>query len=444
MPGSPSESPETLLVTALAAGGDGVARLESGRVVFVEGGVPGDRVELASLQERRGTLRARIGRIAVPSGDRVEPACPHFADCGGCTWQHVRYAAQLEAKREIVRAAIERIGGLRFEREIGIVASPDAYHYRARTRIVEAEGGVGYRRRASNEALRVESCPVLVPALQAELAAQGRRIAAAQARGRGAAARRAPDARPRGPSGRARGRAAALREWVITAGSEGPARIAAVGGLAERPGEGGSREEGAIGDAPGGEVAIEVLGERLRIGGPGFIQGNALLWERLASEVVAACLRPRRSGEAPRRFVELYAGIGFFTLPLARRGLSGIAVESDRQAVADLVFNLSRAGLSETVTAFEAQVERRIDLPTWLAETDLLLVDPPRAGLDAIVRESIAKSGPGIFVYVSCDPATLARDLKPLVAEGYRIDSIVAFDLFPQTPHVETVVRLER
>ncbi|MEZ4282393.1 MAG: TRAM domain-containing protein [Myxococcota bacterium] len=443
MPGPPSESPETLLVTALAAGGDGVARLESGRVVFVEGGVPGDRVELASLQERRGTLRARIGRIAVPSGDRVEPACPHFTDCGGCTWQHVRYAAQLEAKREIVRAAIERIGGLRFEREIEIVASPDAYHYRARTRIVEAEGGVGYRRRASNEAMRVESCPVLVPALQAALAAQGQRVAAAQARGRGAAARRAPDGRPRGPSGRARGRAAALREWVITAGSEGPARIAAVGELAERPGAGGSREEGAIGDAPGGEVAIGVLGERLRIGGPGFIQGNALLWERLASEVVACCLRPR-SGEAPRRFVELYAGIGFFTLPLARRGLSGIAVESDPQAVADLVFNLSRAGLSDAVTPFEAQVERRIDLPTWLVETDLLLVDPPRAGLDAIVRESIAKSGPGIVVYVSCDPATLARDLKPLVAEGYRIESIVAFDLFPQTPHVETVVRLER
>ncbi len=440
MPGPPSESSPSLLVTALAAGGDGIARMANGRVVFVEGGVPGDRVELGASRERRGTLRAQIARIAEASPDRVEPRCAHFADCGGCVWQHVRYEAQLEAKREIVRAALERIGGLRLADEIAIVASPDAYHYRSRTRVVEAEGGVGYRRRASNEALRVEGCPVLVPALQTALAEQGRRVAAEQEREHGSAARREPASGSRRPPGRTRGRAAEPREWVITAGSDGPARVEAVVGR-EALAEAGAKGERS--DAMGAEVAIEVLGERLRIGGPGFIQGNALLWERLASEVVARCLRPR-AGRIPRRFVELYAGIGFFTLPLARRGLSGIAAESDRQAVADLVFNLSRAGLSDAVAAIEAQVEHRIDLPTWLAEADLLLVDPPRAGLDAAVRESIAKSGPGIVVYVSCDPATLARDLKRLVADGYRVESVVAFDLFPQTPHVETVVRLER
>lgn len=440
MPRPPSESPEILLVTALASDGDAIARTASGRVVFVEGAVPGDRVELAAQRERRGTLRAGVARIVRASPDRVEPPCPHFGRCGGCVWQHVRYEAQLDAKRQNVRAALERIGGLRLDGEIEIVASPDAYHYRARTRVVEVEGGVGYRRRASNEALRIETCPVLLPALETALVAQGRGVAEAQDRERGATVRRDPAAGPRRSSGRRGAQAAAAREWVITAGRDGPARVEA----AEAGGEiGAACEVGGSDEAQRAEIVLEVLGERLRIGGPGFIQGNALLWERLASEVVACCLRPRAE-RIPSRFVELYAGIGFFTLPLARRGLSGIAVESDRRAVADLVFNLAQAGLADAVDAIQAQVERRIDLPTWLADTELLLVDPPRAGLDATVRESIAKSGPGIVVYVSCDPATLARDVKTLVASGYRVVSVLAFDLFPQTPHVETVVRLER
>ena len=211
MTGPPSESPETLLVTALASDGDGIARTASGRVVFVAGAVPGDRVELAAQRERRGTLRAGIARIALASPDRVEPPCPHFGRCGGCAWQHVRYEAQLDAKRGNVRAALERIGDLRLDLEIEIVASPDAYHYRARTRVVEVEGGVGYRRRASNEALRIETCPVLLPPLEKALVAQGRRVAEAQDRERAAAVRRDPVTGPRRSSGRSGARVAAAR-----------------------------------------------------------------------------------------------------------------------------------------------------------------------------------------------------------------------------------------
>jgi 23S rRNA (uracil1939-C5)-methyltransferase len=436
MPGPLPEPPTSVLVTALASDGDGIARTSSGRVVFVEGGAPGDRVELSPPREQRGQLRAGIARIVEASAVRVAPPCAHFGRCGGCVWQHVRYDAQLEAKRSNVRAALERIGGLRLEGDVEIVASPLAYHYRARTRVVEVEGGVGYRRRASNEALRVEDCPVLLPAVQSALVEQGRRVAGSQTGGRrnhtpGASARRIT-----GASGRGRGRDLAAREWVITAGSAGPARIAFTG-------DGAAARAATDSTSPSDAIEIEALGERLRVSGPGFIQGNALLWERLAREVRDRCLGPS-ADRAPRRFVELYAGIGFFTLPLARSGLSGIAVESDPGAVTDLVFNLERAGLADAVEAIGAEVEQRSDLPTWLADADLLLVDPPRVGLEARVRESIAKSGPGIVVYVSCDPATLARDLKPLVAHGYRVASILAFDLFPQTPHVETVVRLER
>lgn len=438
----PSDPQTSVLVTALASDGDGIARTTSGRVVFVEGAVPGDRVELAGLRERRGTLRAGIARIVEASSDRIAPPCPHFGICGGCAWQHVRYATQLEAKRKNVRAALERIGGLRLEDDVEIVASPHDYHYRARTRVVEVEGGVGYRRRASIEALRVEECPVLLPAVQTALAEQGRRVAGSQARAEGEAGRGGGAREVEGASARGRARSVDAREWVITAGSAGPARVEAVGDGGPASDTAGANDPTALRGARG-EIEIEVLGERLRVGGAGFIQGNALLWERLAREVRDRC-RASRADRGPQRFVELYAGIGFFTLPLARLGLTGIAVESDPRAVADLGFNLERAGLAGAVEAVGAQVEHRSDLPTWLADADLLLVDPPRIGLDALVRESIAKSGPGIVVYVSCDPATLARDVKTMVAHDYRVESILAFDLFPQTPHVETVVRLER
>ena len=429
-PSPPRDLLESVRVTALASDGDGIARTAEGRVVFVEGGVPGDRGELALPRKQKGSLRARIARIVEPSSDRVEPRCPHFGQCGGCVWQHVRYSSQLEAKRQNVRAALERIGGLSLDCDVEIVASPSDYGYRARTRVVEVDGGVGYRRRSSNETLRVDACPVLVAEAEAALRVQAERVAARQ--------RRARDGRDH-RGGRNDPRTRALREWVITAGSRGPARSEQVG--TPLPASEGTR---ATPDAaPRDEVVLEVLGERLRIGGPGFVQGNALLWERLAREVRDRCLLPH-AGRAPRRFVELYAGIGFFTLPLARSGLSGLAVESDPQAVADLAFNLTRAGLADAVEAIAAQVEVRTDLPTWLASTDLLLVDPPRIGLEPIVRQSIAKGGPGAVVYVSCDPATLARDLKLLAEHDYRVASVLAFDLFPQTPHVETVVRLER
>lgn len=431
-PTPPVRDPDPVLtITALASDGDGIARTADGGVVFVEGAVPGDRVVLGDVTRRRKVLRGRIARLVEASPDRVEPSCRHFGACGGCVWQHVRYATQLEAKQRILRGALERIGGLRFEGEIEIVASPDPLHYRARARVVEADGGVGYRRRGSNEALRVEVCPVLVPAAQAALSTLGREVAAEQA-GAAKAARGAVHERE--------------REWTITAGRTGPARVfpnarPAHAGALEVPSEVSRQTTQAL--------TLEVLGVGLRVGGPGFVQGNALLWERFAEAVRDRCLAVEDagsggSGRSPRRFVELYAGIGFLTLPIARAGLVGVAVESDRQAAADLAFNLERAGLAASVRAIAARVESEHALAGWLVDADVLLVDPPRVGLEARVGEAIAKHGPKAVVYVSCDPATLARDLARLTASGYRLASVVAFDLFPQTPHVEAIVRLER
>ena len=152
-----------LRVTGLSSGGEGVARMPDGRVVFIDGGVPGDLIEIADLTSRKRMARASIGRIVERSPDRGEPRCSHFGHCGGCRWQHIQYAAQRDAKRTLVRDALERIGGFKIVDEIDVIGSPDPYSYRARARLVESRGRLGYRMRGSHDLQGIVECPILVP-----------------------------------------------------------------------------------------------------------------------------------------------------------------------------------------------------------------------------------------------------------------------------------------
>lgn len=421
-PGSDPAGPlaeQHVRIDGLASGGEGVGRLRDGRVVFVEGGVPGDLVEVTDCKEGPRMVRARIGRLVEASPDRVEPPCGHFGVCGGCLWQQIAYPAQLAAKSRIVRDALERIGGLELPGEIEIEASPEPYGYRARVRLVEAEGRLGFRRRGSRAVEAIDACPVLVPALDAR-------------RGEIAASIGATDPARTEDATQARSRRRRVVEWVLLAGGDG--RV--VGG---RVGAQATKRE---------RVELSLLGETLRASAESFVQAHAGLRESLAARVRAEAglaLEDPPDPPRPTRFAELYAGIGFFTLPLARHGLVGMALESDRAALADLRTNLERAGLADRVEVLGGRVERRADLAKRLARADVLIVDPPRTGLGRVVRESIAQAAPRRIVYVSCDPGTLARDLRFLVETGgYRLADLRGFDLFPQTPHVETVVRLER
>ncbi len=441
-PGLPDQGADaSIRITGFASGGEGVGRLSDGRVVFVEGAIPGERVELLEVRRSKKVLRARAGRVLETGRDRVEPRCPHFGTCGGCRWQHVSYPAQLAAKRQIVIDALRRIGGIEIDADLEIVPSPDAYGYRARARWVESGDGFGYRIRGSRSVIPVECCPVLVPAAEEALALH-------VSRRKADAANRAsfedpddveselpePSTSPRSSSSRSRrsGRPRA-KEWVVTAGSLGSALVCRVGT---------SRQARRDRQGPRA-VSIEACGEKLRVSAESFVQGNALLWDALARAVVEECTTALEESPSAR-FVELYAGIGFFTVPLARRFAGGLALESDRSGLADLAYNLRAAGLSERVEVLAGRVEGRGDLGARFEHADVLLVDPPRVGLDARVRDAIAAKGPPRLVYVSCDPGTLARDLRALRPAGYEIAAIRAFDLFPQTPHVETIVRLER
>ncbi len=449
---APGEMFPPVRITGWASGGEGVGRLSDGRVVFIESAVPGDLVEVAELESRKKMARGKVGRLIEASDARVEPECGHFGRCGGCVWQHVRYPVQLEAKQEIVRNALARIGGIDHASEIEIEGSPSAYGYRARARVVESEGGVGYRMRGGRHVFPISECPILVPSAQRALVDLNANLIAA----------RKKDGPAEGDAEKP-GRRRPANEWILTAGSKGDTLVQQKGasrgrGKGARRSSGKPREnkEAASPTQPGSpsvspsqlpstsssaeSVLLNVLGERLRARTESFVQGNALLWDAFAKAVRNEALCDPK----PARFVELYAGIGFFTLPLAREGLSGVAIESESSATADLTFNLAENGLSKQVDVVTARVENRGDLAQRFARAELLVVDPPRTGLEGKVREAIVSSGPKRLIYVSCDAGTWARDVGALVESAYRLEHVQAFDLFPQTPHVEIVSRLER
>lgn len=369
-------------IDALAAGGDGVGRDADGRVVFVPMTAPGDRVRVELEQERRRFAKGRIVELLEPGPGRVEPPCEAFGECGGCAWQHLSAETQLEAKRAILRDALVRIGGIEAPPVLPIVASPAAYGYRARNRVRVEGGRVGYRRRRSHAQRPVSRCPVLVPELEERLG------------------------KPFDRDG----------EWELA--SDG-ARVRAT----------------LVGRHDGPRLVLRVGGERIGFSAGVFAQANALLLDVLAARVAEAAGRGERA-------VELFAGAGLFTLALARAFGSVVAVEGSRRAAADLRRNLAEADLHHVAVRPEPVEAVLAELAGTAPE--LLLLDPPRTGLPPGGADALAAIAPARIVYLSCDPATLARDLKVLCASGWALRSVEGFDLFPQTPHVEALVLLTR
>lgn len=361
--------------------------------VFVPFSAPGDRLRVRIVERRRRFMRGEIEEILSPGPSRVEPRCSAFGRCGGCAWQHIEYSAQLEAKRAILGDALRRIGGHRLDRPPDVMASPDAYGYRSRARVLSRDGEVGFRAPRSHALCAVAQCPVLDPAVESSLD----RVARTSPR-----------------DGR-------LREWEISIGTDGSARIHELADEPLRP----------LGD----ELALEVAGDRIALSPGAFAQVNALLRDALHARVV------ERAGEG-ERLLELYAGAGFFTLALSRRFAFVEAVESSPISGPDLERNLSRAGRSN-VSLLRARVEAVVPRHVR-GDPDVVVVDPPRTGLPEAVTTGLVELAAARIVYVSCDPATLARDTARLVAAGYALSAVEGFDLFPQTPHVEAVAVLER
>jgi 23S rRNA (uracil1939-C5)-methyltransferase len=357
---------------------------------------PGDRARVRITDHRSSYARGVVEQLLEPSPDRTDPICAVFGSCGGCAWQHVDYAAQLEAKRAIALAALQRIGRFALPDDLALPITPSKspYRYRTRSRVMVSAGQVGYRRRRSHALAATRRCPILVEELEARLAALA-------------------DDPPKADG-----------EWELVAG-----RSADLGEPIARavslPAPGGAR------------VWLPVGEDRVGVSPGVFVQSNAGLLDALSRAVAKAAGTGRRA-------YDLFCGAGFFTLRLARRFDAVVAVEINPVAAGDLEANLRDAGI-DNVRVLACSIEAALDDPEIARlHPDRVVVDPPRTGLGEAIAERIAASEPDRIVYLSCDPATVARDLSVFAHLGYRLLSAECFDLFPQTPHVEMLAVMVR
>lgn len=382
-----------VLIERILPGGFGLAHAQ-GRTLLVSLAAPGDRLRVRVTETRGKVSFASIAEILEPSPRRVEPPCPYFGRCGGCDFQQLSYDAQLDAKVSIVKDCLRRIAHLEPPEEIHITPSPDAWHYRSRAQWQHdaLTRRLGYFERNSHRVCDVAHCPVLVPSLQdafKDLRVQINAQASLH------------DA----------------TEFEAVAGDDG---------VSIWP----SFDE----ETDAREVLRVVAGERYRFSARGFFQIN----HELLAPLVRAAISDARGDTA----IDLYCGAGLFTLPLARRFSRVFAIEADRAAIHYAKHNLTNAQLDNAQTHHARVGDWLKENAHSFAPVDFILLDPPRAGAEEGATGGIISLRPRRIAYVSCDPATLARDLKELTAANYKLDTIAAFDMFPQTHHVETVAHL--
>jgi 23S rRNA (uracil1939-C5)-methyltransferase len=393
-----------LTIEKLVYGGEGLSRLD-GEVVLTPLVLPGEVIDAATAGERQKVRRARLISLRKSSPARIPAPCPVFGRCGGCHYQHILYEAQLDYRREILAETLRRVGKIEFEAaRIEAVAS-EPYGYRNRAQLHFDSGRVGYRALHSNALVAIEQCPINSPKINEAIGALNRM-----------------QRDPRWP--RFLGSLEIFTDetsvqWNVLE-TERPVALRFFEWLAaEVPG------------SVSGPLDYAVGGDRFRVSGSSFFQVNRGLLPRLPDFV----LGDAKGGEA----WDLYAGVGLFSVELARRFETVTAVESGRSAVDDLVENCRRAGVR--MNAISQSVEDF--LATASGKPDLVVADPPRAGLGSRVVSRLLELQPAAVTLIACDPATLARDLRGLLP-AYEIERITLVDLFPQTFHIETIVHLRR
>ena len=379
----------TIEIEKIVYGGAGLARHE-GKVWLVPLTAPGEIVEAEAINDRGNRIEGRLVHVCRPSPERRTPACSLYSECGGCQMQHVTYREQCRIKLGFVRESLEREGvdaGLVGE----FIPSPYEIGYRTRVQFGVKDGRVGFLKRHTNQLVDIESCPLLLPPLNRAIAP--------------------------------------LREYAKGSGSQafGNGQAYVVTG-----------ENGAIAAEPPPDRSWprEV---RWTVGGVTFwcapdvlFQANAHMLDAFQSVV--------SEGARGEMLIDLFGGTGFFSLPVARHFKEVLIIEENRPAVALGKRNAKEACLGNV--RFVASRVEEIDPDTLPVSPDLMMVDPPRAGLSNKAHRLVAGVSPRAMIYVSCDPVSLARDIKKLVNTGYTLQRLVVLDMFPQTYHVETVAFL--
>lgn len=413
-------------VERMAYGPHAVAR-DQGFVLFVRGAAPGDRAEVRIRERRRNHAFADVVGIERPSPYRSAPACPYAAVCGGCPWQHLDYAQQLSAKRDIVAEQLRRVAGLAVD-VAPVIASPRVYGYRRRLKLRVEAGRVGFYAGGTHDLVRISHCLLAESAIDALIDPVSRLAGSLTAR-----LRRLEIVDRHG----------GLDGLVLLGEVEGPwsasaeeqcerwlANLPQVAGLVMR-GRGWLRRWGID------RIAVEPeAGRVLEVDASSFSQVNPS-----ANQLLVAAVLENMGDLVDRDILEAYAGAGNFTAPLVRRGARVVAVESSTEACRS-ARRIAAAGLTGW-SVEEGSVGPVLErLASHGFRYDAVLLDPPRSGAAEAIP-AILRLAPRRVVYVSCDPATLARDLKSL-SKAYRVESVQPIDMFPHTYHVETVVRCDR
>jgi 23S rRNA (uracil1939-C5)-methyltransferase len=440
-----------LAIDDLAFGGEGVGR-NDGYVVFVRGGLPGDRLRVRITEARARFGRGVVEAVLVPAPGRVTPPCEYFGRCGGCRLQHLAYPAQLAFKEKQVRDCLERLGGLGPFALRPILPAPEPYGYRNKMEftIVGEPATIGlHEAERYDVVLDIERCLLqsetmntLLDEVRREVRERGltvwdpatergllRFVVVREGRGTGEAmvnfVGATPDVEAVAPvAERLRARVPATASVVLNVNAK-KAAVAV-----------GSEEHLLLGRD---HIRESLGGLTFQISPNSFFQTNTVQAERLFAVVEEACAL-----DGSETVLDLYAGTGAISLGLARRAARVIGIEVAGEAVADAVRN-AQANAIDNCTFLCGEV--RHVLPRLMQEgvrAPVVVADPPRAGFHPKALTALVALGPDRIVYVSCNPATLARDAGDLARQGYRLEWVQPVDMFPQTPHIEAVARLRR
>jgi 23S rRNA (uracil1939-C5)-methyltransferase len=372
-----------LKIEKLVYGGAGLARTEQG-VVFVPKSAPGDVVEVDIVGKKKDYATARITKILEPSPVRQEPYCPNYDTAGCCHWQHIQYDRQVHYKEEIVRESLRRVGHIEWNDPIQRITGPDR-NYRLRATFHVSNGRLGFMRENTNVVVPIRECAALVPELNQFI----------------------PSVDP-----------GAAHEVHAISVPEVVSSFVLSEGVIQRS----------------GRATIHADGFQYRVTADTFFQANRFLLSAMINEVVA------QAGPAPGNILELYAGVGFFSIPLARVAQEVIAIESNRMAVL-----LAQENARRNETWQLRSVEGHVDATVRGSDLrpNVVVLDPPRSGCGVETAGRIAALGPTRIVYVSCNPATFGREAAAFKAKGYALRRVTLLDQFPNTYHIELVASFE-
>jgi len=406
-----------LVLEKLTYGGDAMGRLPDSRAVFVPFGLPGEFVRVRLVEEKKNFARGKIIEILEPSPDRIDAKCKHFGECGGCHYQNLPYEKQIQAKTDILIDQLKRIGKIENPTVKPMVACPEPWNYRNHVQFhLTEEGKLGYvSPLPAGEGLGVRAiteCHLPEPSID-ELSHQ---LAF----------------EPETKIDRVSLRSGLDDDLMLVLESETsePPELEIEAGISVTH----VYEENTVVIAGSDHILMRVLGRNFKVSAASFFQVNTVMAGKMVEHLIAQLPITQSS-----TLLDVYCGVGLFSAFLAPKCGRAIGIESSASACEDFTVNLDEF---DNVELYEGEAEDVI--PHLEANPDIVLVDPPRAGLDKTVVDGILKLSPSLIAYVSCDPSTLARDAARLIKGGYKLREATPFDLFPQTYHIESITIFER